>query len=65
MAVALCVGEMHIEGLGSDSRAITISFIFMRLIQPIFNFMEGCGARSGKAVTAIFAVIFLIVMILA
>jgi len=37
----------------------------MRLIQPVFNFMEGCGARSGKAVTAMFALFFVAVMVLA
>jgi len=50
LAIAFTVGEIHIEGLGSEARAITVSFLFMRVFQPTLNFMEGCGARSGKAV---------------
>jgi hypothetical protein len=47
-AIALTVGNMLTKGADFRVSAIFISFFFCRLLQPVMNLMQKCGAKSGK-----------------
>jgi len=63
MCIVCAVMGNH--GADYKSTAICASFFSMRVISPIMFFLESCATKSGKMVTAIVAVLFLALFIIA